>query len=127
MVDVLGNQLAELSSGFVVLSADDFQTSFKNYPNPFRAGSENTTFAYFLPENARVSMYLYSLTGELVKSFNFEPGTPGGTGASVNAFTWDGKNGYGYVVLNGVYICVVMANLESGSVLSLRHKVAVMK
>ena len=127
IVDVLGAQLAEFMSDFVVLSSDDFRNSFKNYPNPFRAGSELTTFAYYLSENARVSMQLYTLTGELVKTFSLEPGTPGGSGPGLNTFTWDGQNGNGHIVLNGVYVCLVMANLESGSVLSLKHKVAVMK
>lgn len=127
VVDALGSPLPELISDFIVLSADDFKTSFKNYPNPFRAGSEATTFSYFLPENAEVDMSIYTLTGELVKKFHLDAGSSGGSGSTINTFQWDGRNGSGKVVQNGVYICIVTARLESDRILSLKHKAAVMK
>ncbi len=127
IVDALGTDLPELLSDFVVLSADDFTGSFKNYPNPFRAGFEPTTIAYYLPENARVELFIYSLTGELVKILRFDQGTPGGSGPGINTYQWDGRNGRGEVILNGVYLCVVSARLESGRTLSHQHKIAVMK
>jgi hypothetical protein len=127
VVDPLGAPLAALTSDFLVLNDDDFKTSFKNFPNPFRAGSENTTFSYYLPRNAGLDLSIYTLTGELVKKFHFAPGSGGGSGPGMNSFTWDGKNGNGHLVLNGVYLCVVTADLEGGNALSLKHKVAVMK
>lgn len=127
VVDPLGAPLGSLSSDFLVVNDDDFKTSFKNFPNPFRAGSENTTFSYYLPRNAGLELLIYTLTGELVRKFHFDPGSAGGSGPGMNSFVWDGRNGNGHVVLNGVYMCVVTANLEGSGSLSLKHKVAVMK
>jgi hypothetical protein len=126
-VDPLGTPLGELASAFLVLNDDDFGTSFKNFPNPFRAGAENTTFSYYLPGRANLDLTIYTLTGELVKKFHFDSGTSGGSGPGMNSFAWDGRNGGGHVVLNGVYLCIVEADLEAGSTLSLKHKVAVLK
>ena len=40
--------------------------SYSNFPNPFAAGRETTSFAFYLPQDGRVSLKLYSARGEEV-------------------------------------------------------------
>ncbi len=83
---------------------EELAASFKNYPNPFDPTADATEFKYFLPGNSTVDIRIYTATGEEVRHLQFAAGEPGGS-AGVNAGVyWDGRNGDGDVVLNGVYI-----------------------
>ncbi|MGY3794630.1 lytic polysaccharide monooxygenase [uncultured Aquimarina sp.] len=60
-----------------VLSVDEFDTGavlLNNYPNPF-AGTTN--IQYILQEQSSVSLKVYTLSGQLVKSINETTKTPG--------------------------------------------------
>jgi hypothetical protein len=108
--------------------------NFYNYPNPMRVGksqSEGTRFVYFLPQDSDVSLEIYTMLGELVWQVKYlatEPqGRQGNHGVqtgqlSLPEITWDGFNGKGRKVLNGVYLAVLKTN--SGTVTT---KVAVVK
>jgi ligand-binding sensor domain-containing protein len=45
----------------------NFKTKLKTYPNPT---TENTTLSFNLKENSNVSVYVYSITGRLVKTIS---------------------------------------------------------
>jgi hypothetical protein len=90
----------------------------RNFRNPFEAGKEGTTIAYVLTKDAKVTIRLYNLVGDLVREMEFAPGVEGGIGNEAgynNRVEWDGRNGDGMLVANGAYICQVIAEPTDGS------------
>ena len=70
----------------------------QNYPNPFK---KTTTIRYYLNQPAGVTIKIYNIQGELVKSFSNKESISGG----LHDVTWDGKNANGRRVSSGVYLC----------------------
>jgi hypothetical protein len=68
----------------------------QNYPNPF---NPNTTITYSVKERARVTLKIYNVAGQLVKTLVDDMKTPGIAHAKV----WDGRNNSGQPVSSGVY------------------------
>ncbi len=106
----------DLFSVMLVPFDDKFETSFYNYPNPFAPNGADkaiTHFSYFLPEASDVDFRIFTLIGELVYAKSYKATDPQGrAGARRGSFgsgliEWDGKNGKGDVVLNGVYLAVL--------------------
>jgi hypothetical protein len=65
-----------------------------SYPNPF---NPSTNISFALPEESKVSLKIYNITGQLLKSFeNFYP-------AGTHTITWDGTNEKDETVASGVY------------------------
>jgi hypothetical protein len=65
-----------------------------SYPNPF---NPVTNISFALPEESKVSLKIYNITGQLLKSFeNFYP-------AGTHTITWDGTNENDETVASGVY------------------------
>ena len=95
------------SDPLVVLSSN-FEEYTHNYPNPFRAGSQATRIAYFLQSPTNVSVSIYAIDGDLVYEESI-PSSDARAQAGPQETTWDGRNGKGDVVRNGVYVCVVSA------------------
>ncbi|MCI0452427.1 MAG: hypothetical protein L0Z51_08555, partial [Candidatus Latescibacteria bacterium] len=95
------------SDPLVVLSAQ-FAEYVHNYPNPFRAGSQETRIAYTMETAGSVSVRVFDLAGDLVFEENIPAGDPR-TQPGPRETTWDGRNGKGDVVRNGVYVCVLNA------------------
>ncbi|MBN2072185.1 MAG: hypothetical protein JW814_12085 [Candidatus Krumholzibacteriota bacterium] len=94
----------------------DFSEYVHNYPNPFRAGSETTRITYYLVNDSNVSIKIFDLMGILVWKKDISAGDPGGTGSEGGTLweeEWDGRNGRGELVRNGVYICKIQAGSES--------------
>ncbi len=83
----------------------DGVTELSAYPSPLRAGAENATIAYLLGENADADLTIYDVFGSLVRHFHFSAGSLGGR--QLNEVPWDGRNGSGDPVANGVYIIQV--------------------
>jgi uncharacterized repeat protein (TIGR01451 family) len=110
-----------ISSNFASTSLSD---SYLNFPNPFAAGREETSFAFFLPQPAKVTLRLWSVRGKGVKTLI--DGVPLAAGVHQET-TWDGRNGRGDVVVNGVYFAEIAASFDDGT--SQRHvlKVAVVR
>jgi len=92
-----------------------------NHPNPFQAGLETTTISYYLANDSRVSLRIFTLDGKPVFSRTFSAEEPQGR-HGLRDIEWDGRNGDGRVVLNGVYIC----RLEAAGV-DATFKIAVAK
>jgi dipeptidyl aminopeptidase/acylaminoacyl peptidase len=103
-------------------------TGITNYPNPFNPNKERTAIRYRLGRDAdEVKIRIYDITGALVTELE------GSTqGESVNIWSkyndiyWDGTNGRGDKVLNGIYPFEVVARSGDKSV-SGRGKIAVLK
>jgi len=109
------------AGGFTALS---LAGSWSNYPNPFAAGREPTTFAYWLARPARVSLRIVTLTGESV--VHLLDGVARGAGMQ-SADRWDGRNGAGLVVRNGVYVAELVATYDDGRTDRSIRKVAVVR
>jgi len=74
----------------------------QNYPNPFNAG---TTISYRIPEYSRVSLKIYNIRGQQVRSL-----ADGEQNAGRHRVRWDGRDGAGRQVASGLYLC----RLEAG-------------
>ncbi len=67
-----------------------------NYPNPF---NPSTTFRYGLSEPAQVSLKVYNMLGQLVRTIVDEQQFEG-----YHEAVWDGRNDIGATVSSGIYI-----------------------
>jgi hypothetical protein len=67
----------------------------QNYPNPF---NPTTRIQYSVRENARVSLRVYNVAGQLVRTLVNDVKTPG-----PHTVTWEGTNNTGSPVASGVY------------------------
>jgi len=100
-----------------------------NFPNPFNPNNGETTIRYRLSRNAdEVKIRIYDITGALVVELD---GTTVGEGQDrwVNKYNdvrWNGRNGRGDVVMNGIYPFEVVAR-SGDKVVSGRGKIAVLK
>lgn len=82
---------------------DDFR--LYAYPNPFVAGYVAARLVYFLPASSFISLYVYDLDGNpvrtLVEKAEREPGTHNGRDV------WDGRDDDGDFVPAGAYLIVL--------------------
>lgn len=69
---------------------------FQNYPNPFNAG---TQIKFNLPSKSRVSLKIFNLKGELVRTLVDSEKEPG-----IHRISWTGDNDRGLGVATGVYV-----------------------
>jgi len=81
------------------LGAAGLADSYINFPNPFAAGREQTNFAFNLPESGRVSLRIWTPRGESVTTLLADLALDAGL---YQDLTWDGRNGKGQTVCNGV-------------------------
>ena len=79
---------------------DDYSLA-QNYPNPFNI---ETAIRYRLRSNGQVTLSIYNLLGQKVKTLVNEKQAAGSYVAK-----WDGKDENGTVVPSGVYLYVLKA------------------
>lgn len=103
----------------------DLAGSFTNYPNPFAAGREITTFTFYLQRRAYVSLRLYTGFGRLVRVL--DPGTSRAPGLVHEDITWDGTDNGGVGVQNGTYFAVLSVRYDNGRKDEAVRKVAVLR
>lgn len=96
--------------------------SFSNFPNPFAAGRGETTFAFHLRGEAEVTLRIFTVLGERVITLLDEASRPPGLHQDE---IWDGRNGGGEVVRNGVYLARIEVRYGDGSTEHIMRKVAV--
>lgn len=68
----------------------------QNYPNPF---NPSTTLRYHLPEDTEVTLTIYNLLGQKVRTL-----VQGRKAAGVHTVRWDGTNDAGALVASGTYL-----------------------
>jgi hypothetical protein len=100
-VTISGNAVlnSELSEDLSPISVREIPTEFalsQNYPNPF---NPTTTIKYALPENARVTLVVYNMLGQVIKSL-----VDSEQEAGFYTMQWDGTNSHGSKVSSGTYI-----------------------
>ncbi len=123
-VSAMSGQSFPLKTSTATLSAADLEGSYANYPNPFEAGRESTTFVYSLPTAATVTLRLLTPHGEPVATVLDHQSVEAGLR---QIDQWDGINGKGKTVRNGVYIAELTAEFADGSRERVLRKVAVVR
>ena len=105
-------QKSAIETGKMVLIDRKFTNSFFNRPNPFGSAERPVTkFIYHLEKNSDVTLRIYTLFGELVWEKRFSASDPQGQAdGGPKVITWNGTNGRGIRVLNGVYLAVLTTN-----------------
>ncbi len=73
----------------------------QNYPNPFNG---ETVIRYQVPEAAQVTIKIYNIMGQLVKTLVDQTVKPG-----FHQLSWDGRGHSGQRVATGVYYCKMEA------------------
>ncbi len=111
------------SSGKTAVLPRDIETAFSNYPNPFVAGSGKTTITFYMPDEGRASVRVFTITGELVRTIVDNESFAAGLHQELS---WDGKNGNGSMVLNGVYYLVLKVS-AGGRDYTFKRKVALVQ
>jgi len=86
----------------------------QNYPNPF---NPSTSIKYALKENANVTLKIYNMLGQEVKTL-----VSANQAAGFKEVAWDGTNNSGAKVASGIYIYRLEANNFVAS-----HKMLLMK
>ncbi|MCB0490706.1 MAG: T9SS type A sorting domain-containing protein, partial [Cyclobacteriaceae bacterium] len=96
----LADEAPKDTSGTVELAKNDVLPSeyslLQNYPNPF---NPTTTLRYALKEDGRVSLKIYNILGQEIRSLVKEY-----QAAGYKSVVWDGKNNSGNQVPSGIYI-----------------------
>ncbi|MBI04396.1 MAG: hypothetical protein CMI96_01095 [Pelagibacteraceae bacterium] len=72
-----------------------------NFPNPI---IDNTKFTFELSLSAEVEIFIYTIGGRKIKHIRSRSFTQG-----FNSILWDGKNEFGRVLSNGVYVYKIIA------------------
>ncbi|MFQ6674509.1 MAG: FlgD immunoglobulin-like domain containing protein, partial [Fidelibacterota bacterium] len=92
-------------------------TNVLNYPNPFRDG---TQFAFELNQEARVTIKVFTLSGQLVKELD-----PMDVFLGYSHIDWDGRDDFGDRIANGAYLYqVTAAPLQEGKKATVIGKIA---
>jgi len=103
-------------SPFFTILTGSFAQSISNFPNPFNPNQEGCQIIYNLNSSSPVTCKIFTLTGDLVNSFEIPAGQ--------TSFTWDGKNKDGRTVQSGVYLGWLKVKNSNEEV---KIKIAVMK
>ncbi len=103
------------------LTSAVFAESFQPQNNPFNPFDGPTQFSYTLAKDSDIELAIYTLTGKLVRRYSFSAGAQYGS-AGVQTPSWDGRNGDGALVRDGVYV-VALTNLTTGEKAYLKQAV----
>jgi hypothetical protein len=95
-----------MDSSVMLFEKGDVASTYGNYPNPFRAGFENTTIEFYLSATSTVSLVLYDVMGQKTATLLDHQNLPAG----LQRVPWNGHNGFGNMVLNGIYYAQLDVN-----------------
>jgi hypothetical protein len=74
---------------------------YQNYPNPF---NPETTIRYALPREEKVTLQIFNIRGQMVKTLIDEP-----VKAGYHSLVWNGRNEAGRAVASGIYFVQLQA------------------
>ena len=106
------------------VGAATLEASYSNFPNPFAAGREATSFVYYLRADGRVSLRIFTPSGDRVAEVVRDEARSAGLH---QADAWTGRNGAGDLVRNGVYLAEILARYADGRTERVVRKVAVVR
>ncbi len=79
----------------------------QNFPNPF---NPETWIPYYLADTATVTLRIYNVKGELIRSIDVGRQAAGAYTSKQSAVYWDGKDDTGQAVASGVYFYQLLAD-----------------
>lgn len=91
-------------------------TNILNYPNPF---STSTAFVFTLTGNQIPSQFkiqIISVTGKVVREITKQELGPLHIGRNITEYKWDGRDQYGQLLGNGVYLYRVVTAINGNSI-----------
>ncbi len=97
-------KLNDQSFGQISVKVREIPSEFsisQNYPNPF---NPTTSIKYAIPQDARVSLVIYNMLGQVVKTLVDQEQEAG-----YYTVRWDGTNDFGGKVASGIYIYRIVA------------------
>ena len=112
-------ETAFISLALEVVPPPETTVLLQNYPNPF---NPETWIPYQLSEAADVSITIYDVTGNVVRSLNLGHQPAGYYRSRSQAAYWDGKNNLNEKVASGVYFYQIQAGQFSAT-----HRMLILK
>ncbi|MCX7797094.1 MAG: T9SS type A sorting domain-containing protein [Melioribacter sp.] len=97
-------KLNDQSFGSMTVKVKEIPAEFsisQNYPNPF---NPTTSIKYAIPQDTRVSLVIYDMLGQVVKTLVDQEQEAG-----YYTVRWDGTNDFGGKVASGIYIYRIVA------------------
>ena len=91
-------------------------TNLMNYPNPF---STSTQFVFTLTGSIipdEFTIQIMTVTGIVVREITIDELGPINIGRNVTEFTWDGRDEFGDLLANGVYLYRVLVKVDGQNV-----------
>jgi hypothetical protein len=107
-------------------TAKIFGESFLLYPNPFDPNGGRVYIKFFMEMDGHVDIKVYTVSGRIVKTIK-EGEYLSGPHLYEREFTWDGRNGYGEIVVNGIYVIKVIRAYTDGSRETRIEKIGVLR
>ena len=95
-----------MQSQLMLFLPPDVASTYGNYPNPFHPSQGSTTIEFNLQAASTVSLVLYDVMGGQVVKLADNQNLPAG----LQRILWDGRNGMGSYVLNGIYYAQLTVN-----------------
>ena len=92
---------------FTILGDIKRTSLMQNFPNPF---NPETWIPYYLAEDASVTVRIYNIKGELIRSINVGKQVAGAYTSRQRAVYWDGKDNTGQSVASGIYFYQLLAD-----------------
>jgi hypothetical protein len=108
-------------SAAAAASRNFFSETVRNFPNPFRVGTDPTQFVALVNETGTIDIRIYDASGQFVTGL--PPVTAAGPGRY--EFSWDGKNRQGSYVSPGLYYARIEGRGASREDKQFRRVVAV--
>lgn len=97
-----------------------------NYPNPFNPSIQDTMISYYLLTNTPLELYVFNLAIEPVYHHQWLLGEEG-THFGYNEIPWNGRNNFGEMVTNGVYLYQLVAKDKGRKKVLAKGKIAVLR
>ena len=113
--DVFNNSSEATINFLVTDKANILVTDYLCYPNPFSSSTEFYFWHNKTPQKMNVSIEIYSITGNLVKTINQNYSMPA---YRVGPIIWNGEDIYGYRMRAGMYIAKLIVNTEDGDAIT---------
>ena len=99
----------------------------QNYPNPF---NPETWLPYKLAQDASVTIRIYNVKGQLVRTLHLGNQNAGVYMTKAKAAHWDGKDSLGQSVASGVYFYTLQVehpNGDGAGIFTATHKMVILK
>lgn len=81
-------------------------------PNPVNINKSNIHFSYYLSHESNIYIYIYDVSGKIIKKFKYQEGAVGAEKGS-NIWTWDGRLKNGDKLSTGIYFVYIIGDSKN--------------